>query len=252
MKSFPVLAFYILFASQLFAQVQKQTKEDTHVWVAFISSFQLNEKWNLLADVHYRRTDFLNKPGFFVARVSPEYKFKSGLKLAAGYANLLSAPTNPGLNTWADEHRIFQQLIYPSSIGKISLLHRIRNEQRWRQIMDTKNDAWTGEYAFTNRVRYLLSLNIPINHSEKHPAFILADEILVHFGKSITYNTFDQNRIFVGYRQNISKKRAFDVGYMRIFQQKQSGFQYDLNHTIRLFFYGNFSGEHHKNHQHSL
>ncbi|MFY8107945.1 MAG: hypothetical protein ACOVO9_03100, partial [Bacteroidia bacterium] len=72
MKSFPVLAFYILFASQLFAQVQKQTKEDTHVWVAFISSFQLNEKWNLLADVHYRRTEFLNKPGFFVARVSPE------------------------------------------------------------------------------------------------------------------------------------------------------------------------------------
>lgn len=249
MKSFPVLAFYILFASQLFAQVHKQTKEDTHVWVAFISSFQLNEKWNFLVDAHYRRTEFLNNPGFFVARFSPEYKFKTGLRLAAGYANLLSAPTSPGLNTWADEHRIFQQLIYPSSIGKISLLHRIRNEQRWRQIMDTKNDAWTGEYAFTNRVRYLLSLNIPINHSEKLPAFILADEILVHFGKSITYNTFDQNRIFVGYRQNISKKLAFDVGYMRTFQQKQSGFQYDLNHTIRLFFYGNFgSNPHPKNH----
>lgn len=252
MKSFLVLAFYIILGSQLFAQVQKQTKEDTHVWVAFISSFQLNEKWNLLADVHYRRTDFLNRPSFLFARVAPEYKFKSGLKLAVGYANLLSVPTSSGLNTWADEHRIFQQLIYLSSIGKISLLHRIRNEQRWRQIMDTKNDVWTGEYAFTNRVRYLLSLNIPIYHSEKHPALILADEILVHFGKSITYNTFDQNRIFVGYRQNISKKLAFDVGYMRIFQQKQSGFQYDLNHTIRLFFYGNFSGEHHKNHQHSL
>jgi hypothetical protein len=132
----------MLMGFQILAQVQKQTKEDTHVWIAFISSIQLNEKWNLLADVHYRRTDFLNRPGFFVARVAPEYKFKSGLKLAAGYANLLSAPTNSTLNTCADEHRIFQQ--------------------------------------------------------------------------------------------------------------KQTGFQYDLNHTIRLFFYRNFSGEHHKNHQHSL
>jgi hypothetical protein len=112
---------------QILAQVQKQTKEDTHVWVAFITSIQLNEKWNLLADVHYRRTEFLNKSSFLFARVAPEYKFKSGLKLSAGYANLLSAPTNSTLNTWADEHRIFQQLIYPSTIGKISLLHRIRN-----------------------------------------------------------------------------------------------------------------------------
>jgi hypothetical protein len=51
---------------QILAQVQKQTKEDTHVWIAFISSIQLNEKWNLLADVHYRRTEFLNRPGFFL------------------------------------------------------------------------------------------------------------------------------------------------------------------------------------------
>ena len=245
MNSKIVLLFILVYLINDNAHGQKQVKTENHVWLAFISSYEFNKKWSLLTDVHARYSLSSSQPGFLFARISPEYKFKSGLRLAAGYANLLSAPVSPGLNTWADEHRIFQQLIYPSSIGIISLLHRIRNEQRWRQIIDTKNDEWTGEYAFTNRVRYLLSLNIPINHSEKHPSIILADEILVHFGKSITYNTFDQNRIFLGYRQNISKKLAFDVGYMRIFQQKQSGFQYDLNHTIRLFFYGNFGSTPH-------
>jgi hypothetical protein len=35
------------------------------------------------------------------------------------------------------------------------------------------------------------------------------------------------------------EKYAFDVelGYMLAYQQKSSGYQYDLNHTLRWFFY---------------
>jgi hypothetical protein len=35
----------------------------------------------------------------------------------------------------------------------------------------------------------------------------------------------------------ISRAWSFDLGYMQVFQQKASGYQYDLNHTLRLFFY---------------
>jgi long-subunit fatty acid transport protein len=51
------------------------------------------------------------------------------------------------------------------------------------------------------------------------------------------YNTFDQNRLFLGIKQKISKTLSFDAGYMYLFQQKESGYQYNANKTYRLFFY---------------
>jgi hypothetical protein len=73
------------------------------------------------------------------------------------------------------------------------------------------------------------------------PSLVVADEILIHFGKEVVYNTFDQNRFFIGIKQNVSPKLSFDFGYMNVYQQKYSGYQYDSNHTLRLFFYYNNS-----------
>ena len=58
-----------------------------------------------------------------------------------------------------------------------------------------------------------------------------------HFGEEVVYNTFDQNRFFIGIKKNINPKWSYDFGYMNVYQQKYSGYQYDMNHTIRLFFY---------------
>jgi hypothetical protein len=66
---------------------------------------------------------------------------------------------------------------------------------------------------------------------------VLSDEILVQFGSGIVTNTFDQNRFFAGIKKNLSPSLSFDFGYMPVFQQKSSGYQYDLNHTLRWFFY---------------
>jgi len=68
---------------------------------------------------------------------------------------------------------------------------------------------------------------------------VVSDEILIQFGKEVVYNTFDQNRLFVGIRQNINPKLSYDFGYMNVYQQKSNGYQYDMNHTLRLFFYLN-------------
>jgi hypothetical protein len=62
---------------------------------------------------------------------------------------------------------------------------------------------------------------------------------LLNFGKDIVYNTMDQNRLFMGIRQNLNHHLSFDFGYMNVYQQKSTGYQYDMNHTIRLFFYYN-------------
>jgi len=71
----------------------------------------------------------------------------------------------------------------------------------------------------------------------KAPVLVLSDELLIQFGKELVYNTFDQNRFFIGIRQNLSKQFSYDFGYMNVYQQRITGYQYDMNHTIRLFFY---------------
>ena len=69
---------------------------------------------------------------------------------------------------------------------------------------------------------------------------MVANEVHVNLGKEVVYNTFDQNRTTIGINHKISKQWRYDFGYMVIYQQRASGYEYDLNHTLRLFFYGSF------------
>jgi hypothetical protein len=62
---------------------------------------------------------------------------------------------------------------------------------------------------------------------------VVADEVAVQFGSHV--DTFDQNRLFLGLKQPLGSSWSFDLGYLLVYQQKSSG--YDLNHTVRWFFY---------------
>ena len=70
--------------------------------------------------------------------------------------------------------------------------------------------------------------------------FLLADEIHLNFGENVVYNTFNQNRLTVGIKQKLNDQWKFDFGYMMVYQQLAPGNVYNLNHTLRLFFYGSF------------
>jgi hypothetical protein len=83
----------------------------------------------------------------------------------------------------------------------------------------------------------LISTRIPVFKNPKLPQLIFADEIMFHFGKPVVYSNFEQNGIFAGINQPISRTVSFDFGYMFIYQLRLSGYQYNANHVIRLFFY---------------
>jgi Protein of unknown function (DUF2490) len=232
----------LLTSTALTAPAQTRTKEINHQyqsWMSINSNIHFHNKWSLLADVHIRRNHFLADAGFYFIRSGLQYDVNKNFSVAAGYAHLWAAPTTPGWKTYINENRIYQQWQYSSSIKKIHLLQRIRNEQRWQQKI--VNDTYTGKNRFTNRIRYLLSITIPVFKNEKLPALVLADELHLHFGKEVVYNTFDQNRYFIGIKQKISRQLSFDMGYMKLYQKKYSGYHYDSNDTFRLFFYYNAS-----------
>lgn len=234
------LVFFFMLSSLYSNYAQTKTaKEVNHqaqTWVSINTNYKFNDRWGMMNDVHIRRTDFVDKENFYFARTGITYKPFPNAVVAAGYAHLWLAPTKPGWHNFVDENRIYQQFIYTSKIGKVNVLQRVRNEQRWMDKME--NDVAV-DTRFTNRVRYLLSFTIPIFNDKSLPSLVVADELLLHFGKEVVYNTLDQNRIFIGIRQNITPKLSYDFGYMNVFQQKFSGYQYDSNHTLRLFFYYN-------------
>ena len=213
----------------------KEVKHFNQFWTSINMTARLSDKWFVLADFHIRRNNFLQDPGFYVLRGALNYKIKPNFSVAAGYAHLwLAAPLRDKFN-YLNENRIYQQAIFTHPVARIKFTHRLRNEQRW--IEYTLNDSASGNFRFTNRIRYLLNLRIPISKNPKIPQLVLANEIMIHFGKSVNYSHFEQNRIFAGIYQPISKTVSFDFGYMYTYQLRTSGYQYNVNNTIRLFFY---------------
>ena len=212
-----------------------EINNQVQAWVSINSTLRLYKKWGVIADLHMRRTDFLADPSFYFVRAGVNYWIKDNLTISLTYGHMWAAPAKSGWKHYPEENRIAEQIQLSLKIGKVGLVNRLRNEQRWLQKI--ASDTFVHQYKFTNRVRYLLSINIPVFKNPQYPLLSISDELLVQFGKEIVYNTFDQNRLFLGIKQPISKFLSFDFGYMLVYQKKASGYQYDMNNTLRLFFY---------------
>ncbi len=230
--------FSVFFSSINNTNAQSKAKEvntQSQSWFSINSTVRLSKHWGFIADAHMRRNNFVADPSFYFLRGAVNYWITDNVTMAAGYGRMWLAPTTPGWKQFAIEDRLYLQLQSTSKIGKIGILQRLRNENRWQQKM--ASDTFTGSYKFTDRIRYLLSATIPVFKNKKYPSLVISDELAIQFGKEVVYNTFEQNRIFFGIRQNITKTLSYDMGYMQVLQQKASGYQYDKNNTFRLFFY---------------
>ncbi len=235
-----VLLFPFLLFSQ--AHTQKEVNQQVQTWISLNTVTKFSEHWGIIADAHIRENGFFESNNFYFLRGGISYIPNKFVTITTGYAHMWLAPTKEGWSNYSNENRIYQQAQLTTKVGNVSIVQRLRNEQRWQEKM--ANDEPTGETRFTNRVRYLASFTIPIFNNKKFPCLVVSDELLIQFGKEVIYNTFDQNRLFIGIKQNITPQLSYDLGYMNVYQEKYSGYQYDMNHTIRLFFYLNSSLKH--------
>jgi hypothetical protein len=233
------LIFHLVtFVHPLSAQSQtaKHINHQEQLWLSLNNTIKLSPKWGIIADLHMRRNNFAADPNFYFVRGGINYWFNKELSAAAGYGHMwVATPTGEDNYLWLNENRIYEQFQYSGKINKTGLLLRVRNEQRWQQ--KPQNGEKSDNYRFTNRIRYLTSLSIPIFKNPKLPRLMVADEIAVQFGKEVVYNTFDQNRLTIGIQQKITRDLSFDLGYMLVTQQRLNGYLYDMNNTLRLFFY---------------
>lgn len=231
-----VLVCVSLFMMQsVFSQTQKEINNQFQFWTSINVTMRITDGWGVMGDIHIKRSDFVKNPGFYFLRFGAVYWLDNKFSFAGGIAGLWLATDLEVGNRFAFEKRLFEQALWRSTIRRVIFLQRIRIEQRWSEVLN--QDGSVDRIRFTNRFRFLFSGSIKVFNDDKLPRLVIADEILIQFGHEVIFNTFDQNRFFVGINYRLGPNWTMDFGYMHVFQQEYSGYQYDSNHTIRLFFY---------------
>jgi hypothetical protein len=229
--------FFILLVASIAAtaQTEKIVRHQDQLWVSLNSTMKFTPKWGMIADIHIRRNNFASDPSFYFLRGGIDYFFTKQFSGVLGYGHMWIANAIKDTFLFTNEDRLYEQLQFVEKINKTGLLLRIRNEHRWQEKL--VNNQKSEEKRFTDRIRILTSVNFQLFKNPNLPRPMIANELCVQFGKDVIYNTFDQNRLTIGVQQRISKTLSFDVGYMMVYQQRITGNFYDLNNTLRLFFY---------------
>lgn len=223
------LAITGLFATaSLFAQsTGKQVAKQQLIWYAYNNTLEFSPRWLLISEVHERR--FMNPDAQhqFVTRSHLHYSLGKGWSASAGFTYFLQSPQAPPATTKlaVPELRPHIQFDYKQPLNKLSIGHRYRIEKRF--FRNTEDGELAEGYNSNYRLRYRLGLEYQLATINKLPLKVKAsNEIHVNAGERITYNRFDQNRIYAGLNYAVHKDVAIEAGYLKWYQQRASGNQY--------------------------
>jgi hypothetical protein len=206
----------------------------------YFGNHRLSDKFGIHTEYQWRRTNGFERWQQSLLRLGLDFYATPSLQLTAGYGWIRSyqygeQPIAHELN----EHRIWQQAITKSSIGRFDLQHRYRLEQRFIENWVTNSSAeWELHgYNFRQRVRYRFLLTVPISRKEmKDNTLFLSfyDELFVGFGKGIAKNILDQNRLYGALGWRFNSQLNIQLGYLNQFVVKTDGIKAERNHTLQV------------------
>ena len=168
-------------------------------WSAAFTQWSVGEKVEFWFDGHARRR---SASSLFVVRPAIGYRLLHNLKVHAGYAWV---PTVPDVGSLANEHRIWQQVLWtPTVDGGFAFALRPRLEQRFS---DAGGDVGHRARLFARA-----------SFQPRAAAVMLVawDEAFLQLGDTDwgASGGFDQNRLFVGVGFPSQSGVRFEVGYL--------------------------------------
>lgn len=244
MKKINFFLVFFISCFSFFAAAQNTKKITTQqlFWVRYYNQFSINKKWSLHTELDNRMFIPELKQHQFLIRIQGRYKISTTVEAGAGFVYFLQSPQEPGSTSSlvVPELRPQQDITLKQSFSKLNLSHRYLLEERYFRNNDGKK--LMDGYRFNYRFRYRLQADFLIwKKQNKELKGVVNDEILLNFGKNITANTFDQNRIYAGAQLVPSKNMAFELGYMHWFQERASGADFYNRHIIRCSIYHKLS-----------
>jgi hypothetical protein len=215
-------------------------------WFALTSNVKVHPRLSLLLDGHFRYAQNLN-PMQMQIRTGLDFLVSKKMSvMPLGYVYVWNPIYGKQPAAYVNnEHRIFQQVTYNNSLGRLKMNHRFRLEQRFIQTHQNVNGEIidNGYNLYLNRIRYRMLVNVPINGKEIVPNTLYGsfyDEIFIEFGKSAVYKDPDQNRFFLGLGYQINKVAALQAGYLYQKLIKLSGTMEENNTGFQVLFQYNF------------
>ena len=177
-------------------------QSDLGNWMMYFGTNNIDNHWSIHTEAQHRNYTVQPQLEQLLLRTGVNYKFNNGLMLTGGYANITNHEFQSSrIGPEVEEHRIWQQLITASYIGKAKLEHRFRYEQRWV------------ESDFKTRYRYRGMLFYPLNsESIEVGTYYLGiyDEIFLQPGEA----TFDRNRLYGGVGYKYAPNIQLQLGYL--------------------------------------
>lgn len=190
-------------------------------WYNCFGTFKLSEKIGIHTEYQWRRDNFITDWQQSLLRTGINYQLNPRILFRVGYAWVETFPYGDiPINSMGrdfTEHRIFEMVQLSHKEGPVDFSHRFMLEQRFLGRYSSVNVATEDEFPMLNRMRYMVRLQVPFKGMEikdRTPYFAVYDEIFIGFGKNVSNNVFDQNRIAVllGYRFN--KNIRVEAGYL--------------------------------------
>lgn len=181
-----------------------QSRDKYNMWFQYLLSAKLTDKSTLTALSQYRSFDLAYDTRLFLVSAYVDYEIANDVKPAAGFMFLiLDSYKSDNSKKERYEKRPFQQVSLGGNIGRTSVSHRFRVEERFISNPD----------EFVVRLRYLISLRIPFNKAGEKEKFygILKNEIRMNVVKE---DPFDSNRLTAGIGIKTGKNSAIEIAFI--------------------------------------
>lgn len=204
-----------LFITILSFSQSRLSENNTIGWFGVFVTKKIDSKFSAHLEYQWRREGLVKNWMQSLSRVGVNYKMSPQVILQFGGAYIETYPygtyTLASIPKKFPEFRLYEQATFFGNIGKSTLNHRLRVEQRWIGRYTNINSKKPDMTVFVNRVRYMPRVDIPLGTKLYAGIF---DEICIQFGKNVGENVFDQNRIGAVLGYKISSKCKIEGGFI--------------------------------------
>jgi hypothetical protein len=245
--------FFLLLTSAIIVQAQPAGREVVNQpiqWLSATAHIKMSKTLSGILEGQYRYAGSLD-PMQYQIRTALEVRLNDHFSIVPiGYVwteNFLYGEQPAKFKN--NEHRLWEQVSYKHKLGRFKLDHRLRLEQRFVQVHTRLAEGQIVEDGYTNRqnrLRYRFMTKASLARNKEIGAGILFasayDEVFYSWGKAVTFDEPDQNRVFAGLGYQVSKPLSVQAGmlYQMLIkangaqQENNVGLQIMLNYTLDL------------------
>ena len=212
--------FFVVFLSLSFGVLAQDVNPS--VWTLHNGRYDLNDRFYLHSEVHFRFTDGVSTFQQFLFRPQLSYILDDHLIFSAGYTYIHNYPYGEvSIPDDLSENNLWEEVIMDGKIGSIQFLHRIRVEHRWIDDLVENNGVWEKEGTiFTNRIRYRLTAQYAIN--EKW-TLLVYDEFFAPLDLKTFEININQNWLFLGAKYKLNNSWSIQTGFQEQYLELSNG-----------------------------